>query len=67
MKTTIDIPDDELKDAMKFTGATTKREAVVTALKDFNRRKRTAALVRHAGASETFMTHAELMKRRRME
>jgi Arc/MetJ family transcription regulator len=28
----------ELKDAMRFTGATTKREAVVTALKDFNRR-----------------------------
>ena len=33
MKTTIDIPDEELKDAMRFTGAATRREAVVTALK----------------------------------
>ena len=67
MKTSIDIPEKELKDAMRFTRATTKREAVVTALKDFNRRKRLAALTRHFGASDTFMTHAELMKLRRSE
>lgn len=67
MKTTIDIPEKELKDAMRFTGATTKREAVVTALKDFNRRKRIAALTKHFGASDTFMAHAELMKLRRAE
>lgn len=67
MKTTIDIPEKELKDAMRFTGATTKREAVVTALKDFNRRKRIAALAKHFGASDTFMTHADLMKLRRTE
>ena len=67
MKTTIDIPDKELKDAMRFTGATTKRDAVVTALRDFNRRKRLASLTKHFGASETFMTHAELMKLRRAE
>ena len=67
MKTTIDIPEKELKDAMRFTGATTKREAVVTALKDFNRRKRIAALTKHFGASDTFITHAELMKLRRAE
>ena len=65
MKTTIDIPEKELQDAIRFTGATTKREAVVTALKDFNRRKRLAALTKHFGASDTFMTHAELMKLRR--
>ena len=67
MKTTIDIPDKELKDAIRFTGAATKREAVVTALKDFNRRKRIAALTKHFGSSSTFMTHAELMKLRRAE
>lgn len=67
MKTTIDIPEKELKDAMRFTRATTKREAVVTALKDFNRRKRIAALTKHFGASDTFMTHAELMRLRRAE
>lgn len=67
MKTTIDIPEKELKDAMRFTGATTKREAVVTALMDFNRRKRVAALARHFGVSDTFLTHAELMKLRQAE
>ena len=32
MKTTIDIPDATMEQAMKFTGAKTKREAVVTAM-----------------------------------
>jgi Arc/MetJ family transcription regulator len=67
MKTTIDIPEKELRDAMRFTGATTKREAVVTALRDFNRRRRMAALAKHFGTSGTFMTHAELMKLRQTE
>jgi len=44
MKTTIDIPDEALADAMRFTGAKTKREAVVNALEDFNRRQRVREL-----------------------
>ena len=32
MKTTVDIPEDELKDVMRFTRARTKREAIVTAI-----------------------------------
>jgi Arc/MetJ family transcription regulator len=67
MKTTVDIPKKELRDAMRFTRATTKREAVVTALRDFNRRRRIAALSKHFGTSSTFMTHAELMRLRRAE
>ena len=67
MKTTIDIREKELKDAMRFARATTKREAVVTALRDFNRRKRIAALTKHFGTSDTFMTHADLIKLRRAE
>jgi len=67
MKTTIDIPDRELRDAIRFTGATTKREAVVIALKDFNRRQRIATLTKHFGTSDTFLTHAELMKLRHTE
>ncbi len=49
MKTTIDIPEKELSDAIKFTGAKTKKEAVVTALADFNRRNRMARLVEFGG------------------
>ena len=44
MKTAIEIPEKELMDAIRFTGAATKREAIVTALKEFNRRRRIAAL-----------------------
>jgi Arc/MetJ family transcription regulator len=39
MKTTIDIPDAALADAMRFTGAKTKREAVVKALVEYNRQQ----------------------------
>ena len=64
MKTTIDIPVDALRDAFRFTGAKTKRAAVVTALEDFNRRRRMAEAARVLGRSGTFMSHDELMKSR---
>ncbi len=46
MKTTVDIPEKELEDAMRFLGARSKREAVVTALRELNRRHRMAELVK---------------------
>ena len=49
MKTTIDIPDAALADAMRFTGARTKREAVVKALESFNRQQRVKDLVASFG------------------
>jgi len=49
MKTTIDIPDAALADAMRFTGAKTKREAVVKALEEFNRLQRVKDLVASFG------------------
>ena len=64
MKTTIDIPDKELKDAIRFTGAKTKKHAVVTALSEFNRLKRLEALVRRFGKSNDFMTAEELRRMR---
>lgn len=60
MKTTIDIPDEALLDAMRFTGAKTKREAVVQALEDFNRRKRAEALIALAGTFPDFPTNDEI-------
>ena len=65
MKTTIDIPDAELKDAMRFTGAKTKREAVVTAIREFNRRRRMAQLVKYSASSKSLITVDELQKQRR--
>jgi len=67
MKTTVDIPDGELADAMKFTGAKTKREAIVTAIEEFNRRRRMAELVKYSASSRSLVTAAELQKLRRKE
>lgn len=64
MKTTVDIPEKELRDAMRFTGAKTKKDAVTEAIADFNRRRRMAALAARMGASETFMTPEELDRMR---
>jgi Arc/MetJ family transcription regulator len=61
MKTTIDIPESAMEEAMKFTGAKTKREAVVSAVEDFNRRHRLAALaIRLHGSMPNFMTQEDL-------
>jgi len=65
MKTTVDIPDEELRAVMRFTQAATKREAIVTAIADYNRRRRMAALVEHAGKGEALMTPEELQAQRR--
>lgn len=51
MKTTIDIPEKALAEAMRFTGAKTKREAVVTALEDYNRRQRVGRFLIEAAGS----------------
>jgi Bacterial antitoxin of type II TA system, VapB len=64
MKTTIDIPERELRDAMKYTGARSKREAVVAALVDFNRRQRLQRLAQQFGTFDEFMTQDELRRMR---
>lgn len=64
MKTTIDIPDEELLEAIKNTGAKTKREAIVHALRDFNRRRRLAELAKMLGTFKDFMGQGDLKKMR---
>jgi Arc/MetJ family transcription regulator len=65
MKTTIDIPETTLEEAMRFTGAKTKREAVVTAVERFNRLKRLEQLnARVRGQFRDFMTSADLKEMR---
>lgn len=65
MKTTVDIPDGELEDAMRFTRARTKREAIVTAIAEFNHRRRMAELVKRAGTCADLLTVDELQQMRR--
>jgi len=47
---------------MLHTRARTKREAIVTAVLDFNRRKRLEKLVQKLGTFEDVMTHDELRR-----
>lgn len=61
MKTTIDIPDKALKEAIKHTGAKTKRDAVVTAVEEFNRRRRLEEMAQRLhGSMPNFMTQEDL-------
>ena len=67
MKTTIDIPERLLAAAMKAAGTTTKRDAVLRALEDFNRRARLRKLTERLGRSETFMTPEQLQALRSLD
>ncbi len=61
MKTTIDIPDDSLRDAIRYVGAKTKREAVLACIVEFNRRHRMAELAKILGTfSPDFPSHESL-------
>lgn len=63
MKTTINIPDKSLLEAIKHTGAKTKREAVVAAVDDFNRRRRLEEMAeRLHGSCPDFMSQAGLKR-----
>ncbi len=64
MKTTVDIPEDQLEEAIRHTGAKTKREAVVIALADFNRRRRLEKLAEQLGTFEQVITHEQLLRLR---
>jgi len=59
IKTTIDIPEGVLADAMRFTGAKTKRAAVVKALEEFNRQQRVKELVAALGTLD-FASNEEI-------
>ena len=65
MKTTIDIPDTALKEALRHTGAKTKRDAIVTAVEEFNRLRRLEELAeRLLGSCPGFMSQADLRRMR---
>ena len=64
MKTTIDIPKEELEELIRRTKARTKREAVLRAVKEFNRRQRLIRVSKILGTFEDFITQDELQKMR---
>ncbi len=49
-----------LREAMKFSKAKTKREAILAALEVFNRQRRMAGLVKHSGTFTSMMSNDEI-------
>jgi len=60
MKTTIDIPDTAIMELMGFTHAKTKREAVLTAIEEYNQKQKMTLLVKMLGTFEDFMDGDDL-------
>jgi hypothetical protein len=64
MKTTIDLPESEMKEALHHTGAKTKTEAVSLAVADYNRRQRLARLADKMGTFKNLLTRQDLTQMR---
>jgi Arc/MetJ family transcription regulator len=65
MRTTIDINEELIHDVMKKAGVRTKKDAIVTALKDYLRHKKVEELKGLVGNYESFdLTLDDLKKMR---
>lgn len=60
MKTTVDLPEAELLEAMRHSNAKTKTEAVGVAVADYNRRRRLARVADKFGTFKDMITRKEL-------
>jgi Arc/MetJ family transcription regulator len=64
MRSTIDLPDNLVRDAMELTGLKTKREVVARALGELVRRGRLERLRALLGHADYDLTQAELERMR---
>ncbi len=60
----MNLPEAELQEVIRHTGAKTTREAVVIALSEFNRRRRLQKLAEKFGTLDDFMTQLDLRRMR---
>ena len=60
MKTTVDIPDKMLQELISNTAAHTKREAILTAIEEYNQKRRIALLADLVGTFNQFVSSGEL-------
>jgi hypothetical protein len=66
MKTTVDIPEDLLNDAVSLAGNRSKRETVMAVRSEFTRLRRMRRLVDAFGTCDKLMT-VETLERQRSE
>ena len=62
MKITIDIPEEELREAIRHMDAKTKKDGVVQALKEFNRMQRLSKLTDILGTLKSIVIQEYLLR-----
>lgn len=67
MRTTIDIDSDLLKEVMEKSGAKSKKNAIVTAMKDYLRLKRREELKNLIGSYDEFNLDLQDLRKMRNE
>jgi hypothetical protein len=67
MKTTVDVPKSALEELIRHTRAKTKRDAILMAVNDFNRRKRLEKLAEQLGSFDNVVSREELLRLRETE
>ena len=67
MRTTIDIDDELLKEVMEKSGAKSKKNAIVTAMKDYLRLKRREELKNLIGRYDEFNLDLKDLRKMRNE
>lgn len=65
MKTTLDIPEELLNEVLVYSQSSSKKSAVITAMKDYIQRKKMEKFTRHLGNLDGFITSEELQSLRR--
>ncbi|NQU62752.1 MAG: DUF2191 domain-containing protein [SAR324 cluster bacterium] len=62
MKTTVEIPNEDLKQLIAFTGAKTKKDAINAAIKSYNKQQRLLTLSKRLGTFENFIDADDLVQ-----
>jgi hypothetical protein len=64
MKTTVDIPKSDLEDLMRTSAARTMKEAILEAIREYNRKRKLKELAAMLGTFKDFMTPGDLSRDR---
>lgn len=65
MKTSVDIPEEILKNVLLYSNKKTQKEAINTAMEEYIRIRKMRKLTEKLGTFDSFMTQADLNKMRK--
>ncbi len=64
MKTSLNIPNDMLNELLRRTKSKTKKDAILTAISEYNRRARQSDLTKYLGTLPSLISAKELQEMR---